>query len=52
MSDSTLTGSFGSIYVPFSLVGAYKTATNWATYADRITFIPETFPGGGNGGAE
>ena len=40
MSISTLTGSFGSIYVPASLVDAYKTATNWATYADRITAIP------------
>ena len=34
MSISTLTGSFGSIYVPASLVNAYKSATNWATYAD------------------
>lgn len=45
MSVSTLTGSFGSIYVPASLVDAYKSATNWATYADRITAIPEE---GGN----
>ena len=41
MSDSTYTGAFGSIYVPASLVDAYKKATNWATYADRITAIPE-----------
>ena len=40
MSVSTLTGSFGSIYVPASLVDAYKSATNWVTYADRITAIP------------
>lgn len=39
MSLSTYTGSFGSIYVPASLVDAYKSATNWATYADRITAI-------------
>ena len=39
MSVSALTGSFGSIYVPASLVDAYKSATNWATYADRITAI-------------
>jgi hypothetical protein len=39
MSNSTYTGSFGSIYVPASLVDAYKAATNWATYADRITAI-------------
>ena len=41
MSVSTLTGSFGSIYVPASLVNAYKSATNWTTYADRITAIVE-----------
>lgn len=41
MSVSTYTGAFGSIYVPASLVDAYKTATNWATYADRITAITE-----------
>ena len=39
MSNSTYTGSFGSIYVPASLVDAYKSATNWVTYADRITII-------------
>lgn len=36
MSLSTLTSSFGSIYVLASLVDSYKAATNWATYADRI----------------
>lgn len=36
MSISTLTGSFGSIYVPHPLVNLYKSATNWTTYADRI----------------
>ena len=41
LSRSTLTGSFGSIYVPASLVDSYKAATNWATYADRITAIAE-----------
>jgi hypothetical protein len=39
MSISTLTGSFGSIYVPSSLVASYKAATNWAAYADRIRAI-------------
>lgn len=29
------------IFVPASLVDAYKSATNWVTYADRITAIPE-----------
>ena len=51
MSISTLTGSFGSIYVPASLVDAYKSATNWATYADRITAIQED-TNGDNGGDE
>ena len=41
MSTSSYTGTFGSIYVPASLVDAYKSATNWATYAARITSIPE-----------
>lgn len=49
MSVSTLTGSFGSIYVPASLVNSYKTATNWAKYADRITVIEGDTGGGGNG---
>ena len=39
MSSSGWTGSFGSIYVPRSLVNTYKTATNWVAYADRITYI-------------
>jgi len=39
MSLSSYTGSFGSIYVPASLVNAYKSATNWATYSSRITAI-------------
>lgn len=41
MSESSYTGAFGSIYVPASLVASYKAATNWATYAARITSIPE-----------
>ena len=41
MSLSTLTGSFGSIYVPSSLVSNFKAANNWSAYADRITSIPE-----------
>jgi len=34
-------GVYGSIYVPASLVDSYKTATNWATYSNRITAIVE-----------
>lgn len=30
-------GVYGSIYVPASLVSAYKSATNWAVYSSRIT---------------
>ena len=40
ISVSTSSGIWGSIYVPASLVSAYKSATNWATYADRITALP------------
>jgi len=39
MVNSTYLGYYGSIYVPDSLVEAYKSATNWITYADRITGI-------------
>ena len=38
--DSTYTGHFGSIYVPASLVSAYKVASYWSDIADRITAIP------------
>lgn len=41
MSNSTYTGSFGSIYVPASLVSDYKAAANWSTYSDRITSYVE-----------
>ena len=37
MSNSTYTGSFGSIYVPASLVSDYKVAANWSAFAARIT---------------
>lgn len=37
MLNSTYLGYYGSIYVPSSLVDAYKSATNWAYLADRIT---------------
>ena len=37
MSLSSYLGYFGSIYVPESLVNAYKTATNWSVYSARIT---------------
>lgn len=32
------------IYVPAELVDAYKTATNWSTYADQIFAEPEVEP--------
>ena len=41
MSNSAHTGSFGSIYVPASLVSAYKSANNWSAYSDRITSYVE-----------
>lgn len=36
---STYLGYFGSIYVPSSLLASYKTATNWATYSNRMVGI-------------
>ena len=41
MSNSTYTGTFGSIYVPASLVGTYKSKATWSVYADRITSYVE-----------
>ena len=35
-----ITSSTGSIYVPASLVNAYKSATNWSVYSNRIFAIP------------
>ena len=35
-----ITSSTGSIYVPASLVNAYKSATNWSQYSNRIFPIP------------
>lgn len=40
MSNETLLGHYGSIYVPSSWVASFKTATNWLAYSDRITAIP------------
>ena len=34
-------GVYGSIFVPASLVDAYKAATNWTYFTDRIAAIPE-----------
>jgi hypothetical protein len=39
ISASRYLGYYGSIYVPDEYVETYKTATNWVTYADRITGI-------------
>lgn len=41
LSNSTYTGSFGSIYVPASLVDSYKSASGWKNYSARITAIEE-----------
>lgn len=42
--------AYGSIFVPGSLVNAYKSATNWTYFSSRITAIPGTEEGGGDGG--
>ena len=41
ISLSSLIGHFGSIYVLSSLVEAYKSATYWSVYSDRITAYEE-----------
>lgn len=41
ISSTRYTGEYGSIYVPASLVDAYKSATNWSVYSDRITAYVE-----------
>ena len=38
--DTQITSSTGSIYVPASLVDAYKTANYWSYFKDRIFTIP------------
>lgn len=43
MRDSTLTGSYGSIYVPTSLYSAFVTAPNWSNVASRIA-TPDGIP--------
>ena len=40
-------GVYGSIYVPASLVAAYKSAANWSYFANRIVSMPATQNGGG-----
>ena len=36
ITNSTYLGTFGSIYVPTSLVATYKAATNWSYFSARI----------------
>lgn len=40
-SNAGILSDGGKIYVPSSLVDAYKSATNWSYYADRITAYVE-----------
>ena len=37
-------GVYGSIYVPMSLINAYKAATNWTYFADKIVGISDGEP--------
>lgn len=39
IADSSYLGYFGSIYVPSSLLNAYKTATNWVNYSNRLVGV-------------
>ena len=41
LSDSSFSAGTGYIYVPDSLVDAYKVATNWVTYASQIKPLSE-----------
>jgi len=41
LTNSSYLGRFGSVYVPASLVDAYKTHSTWSDYADRITAYTE-----------
>ena len=40
LESDTFNNFNGTIYVPAASVDAYKAATNWSTYADRIQAIP------------
>ena len=37
IANSSYTGNYGSIYVPASMVDAYKTKQYWSSFSDRIT---------------
>lgn len=39
MMNSTYTGNYGSFYVPSELLPAYKTATNWTYFSDRMVGV-------------
>lgn len=41
LTGTHIANGTGYIYVPDNLVDSYKTATNWATYADQIKPISE-----------
>lgn len=42
-SDCAISNGTGYIYVPSSLIDAYKSATNWSTFSDQIRAI-EDYP--------
>jgi len=39
ITDSSYTGTFGSIYVPASLLASYKAANNWSYFSDRFVGV-------------
>lgn len=41
IASSSYLGRFGSIFVPLSLLGTYRTATNWATYSSRFVGLTD-----------
>lgn len=40
---STITGQYGSIYVPSSLYSAYIISTNWTYYSSRFVSVDTGF---------
>ena len=46
MSISTYTGSFGSIYVPDTMLASYKTRANWSYYSNRLVGVPVLYTSG------
>ncbi len=49
---STSAGTYGSIYVPASLLTSYKTATNWTYFSSRFYAVEDSVDTGGDTGGD